>query len=462
MYAADGDCQLFERQLAGRHVRPLVPIELELYYPGQVVAPYPWRRLARVSRREVALWRALTRRTMARRQPALGRWSAAPLEGLTAGIDVQVQTSWLGEPTRLIREVGTWGAVVLSLTRGPECSAYLAVPNALTRALSARLPTRGLYGTLDSDGLAELPAPRPMTMIERGIAAMVAAALLDDYGLCDVAVKVSDQTGMELAKMLGSEPAESSWPVVLPVQIDVDEAVYIAHLLVPAHSWTDASLLPITAIRPMPELFAERGAWLARAPVSAAVAYDPARLPAAELRTLQPGDVIAFAPTPVTGALRVFVGHLPVTIDRLRSRIRVLGGYRRSEPMGELTVETASELLGDDAEVSISCIVGQLSLSVRQVLELQPGQVLPFGVPVGGQVTLACGGRAVARGQLVDIEGEIGVRVLAVYETTESDGESDGECAGRRPAFLDDVDDDVDVALRGRAPAEIQVHDPLE
>ena len=83
-----------------------------------------------------------------------------------------------------------------------------------------------------------------------------------------------------------------------------------------------------------------------------------------------------------------------------------------------------SELLFDDASVVISCVVGRISLSVREVLALQPGQVLPLAIPVGSHVDIVCGEQPLARGQLVDIEGELGVQVLSVYEPGEPRADS--------------------------------------
>jgi len=38
--------------------------------------------------------------------------------------------------------------------------------------------------------------------------------------------------------------------------------------------------------------------------------------------------------------------------------------------------------------------------------------VIPVGRPLHGPVDLTVGGRVVARGELVDVDGELGVRVL--------------------------------------------------
>lgn len=83
-----------------------------------------------------------------------------------------------------------------------------------------------------------------------------------------------------------------------------------------------------------------------------------------------------------------------------------------------------SELLFDDAEVAIACVMGRITLRVRELLELQPGQVLDLATPVGSDIEIVCGTHPVARGELVDIEGALGVRVLSICEPPASPPDS--------------------------------------
>ena len=53
-------------------------------------------------------------------------------------------------------------------------------------------------------------------------------------------------------------------------------------------------------------------------------------------------------------------------------------------------------------------------MSVGQLQALAPGTVIPLERPVSAEVTLTVGGRELAHGVLVDVEGEIGVQVLKV------------------------------------------------
>ena len=70
----------------------------------------------------------------------------------------------------------------------------------------------------------------------------------------------------------------------------------------------------------------------------------------------------------------------------------------------------------DGVPVEVVCELGRVTMTGREVLELRPGAVIPVGRPLAGPVDLTVGGRVVARGELVDVEGEIGVRITQICE----------------------------------------------
>jgi len=67
-----------------------------------------------------------------------------------------------------------------------------------------------------------------------------------------------------------------------------------------------------------------------------------------------------------------------------------------------------------DAPIEIVVELGRCSLSLGELSALRPGEVVLSGQRVGGTVTLRAGDRAVASGELVDVEGEVGVRLTDV------------------------------------------------
>jgi flagellar motor switch/type III secretory pathway protein FliN len=90
---------------------------------------------------------------------------------------------------------------------------------------------------------------------------------------------------------------------------------------------------------------------------------------------------------------------------------------------GDMTDEGGGSALVDaigDVPVVVRVEVGEAVMSAREWATLGPGDVVGLARRVGEQVVLRIGGVAVARGELVDIEGEVGVRVVArlAEETT--------------------------------------------
>ena len=73
------------------------------------------------------------------------------------------------------------------------------------------------------------------------------------------------------------------------------------------------------------------------------------------------------------------------------------------------------ESLGDDVTVELAVSAGTVSLSARAVLELAPGRVLALGRPAAGQVELVLGRQVIGKGELIEVDGELAVRVLALH-----------------------------------------------
>ncbi len=64
-----------------------------------------------------------------------------------------------------------------------------------------------------------------------------------------------------------------------------------------------------------------------------------------------------------------------------------------------------------EAPVVVRVELGSVSLSAAEVTSLRPGDVLETGRKLAEPVVLRVAGKAIARGDLVDVEGELGVRI---------------------------------------------------
>jgi type III secretion protein Q len=81
---------------------------------------------------------------------------------------------------------------------------------------------------------------------------------------------------------------------------------------------------------------------------------------------------------------------------------------------GDMTEENGGDTLTDavlEAPVVVRVELGAVSMPASDWAKLRPGDVIETGTRVAEPVTLRIAGQAVARGELVDIDGELGVRI---------------------------------------------------
>jgi type III secretion system YscQ/HrcQ family protein len=140
------------------------------------------------------------------------------------------------------------------------------------------------------------------------------------------------------------------------------------------------------------------------------------RLRAGDLNLLAKGDVVLAPPT----ALR----HL--TVGR---RFRFAADFQKGKLVadgksmagaagaGAAPIPDDAALAAlDEAEVELRAEVGRLNVTLNELRRLSVGEVVEFATPVESPATLVAGGRAVAVGDLVDVGGRVGVRVIALAQ----------------------------------------------
>ena len=120
--------------------------------------------------------------------------------------------------------------------------------------------------------------------------------------------------------------------------------------------------------------------------------------------------------TAVATSMRVIaLGDHPVTVNGAEvgaGEISVVDDIVLEVPGSETAASESQEALLRDLPVELTAEVGRLRMTARELVELSPGAVLPLGRPLAGPVELVVGGKVVAIGELVDIEGELGVRLV--------------------------------------------------
>lgn len=82
----------------------------------------------------------------------------------------------------------------------------------------------------------------------------------------------------------------------------------------------------------------------------------------------------------------------------------------------DASTTTTLEVL-EDAPVVVRVELGTVEMKAREWAELAPGDVIALGRRVGDPAILRVGGVELARGELVQVDGEYGVRIVARTRT---------------------------------------------
>jgi len=168
-----------------------------------------------------------------------------------------------------------------------------------------------------------------------------------------------------------------------------------------------------------------RAVWRARAgriPVPAHVELAATLVPAAALARVALGDAVVFdgtrraafaADAPWSARLRVGSHAANVTIEPAGT-LSIAGGFsplqQQEGTMSASDSNTDTTTVLAAATIEVVAEIGRIALRGDEVLGLVPGAVLAVGNGRTG-VSLRVGGEIWADGEIVDIDGELGVRV---------------------------------------------------
>jgi type III secretion protein Q len=158
-------------------------------------------------------------------------------------------------------------------------------------------------------------------------------------------------------------------------------------------------------------------------------------LPTSAVRALDADDAVAGPASDLAVELSVRGGSAPldpdaldalepgdvVLLDVLAKRLRAVapGGlsFAGTEDDDNLTIE---EVLMPDAAsewpITLEVELARVPITLRELARLEPGAILPLPVDRRGLVVLKVGDRTLGRGQLVDVDGGVGVRIDSLSE----------------------------------------------
>ncbi len=398
--------------------------------------PFPWRLLDATSRARSGQVRQMGRATLAVVDVAAAR---AKLEALT-GERISLRLRSL-EPERL----GAAGqatqlhvAVVFALAAHDASDAPAATISVDAEpALAARL-IAAVLGRAAPFGGQRPVVPAPSRVPEAEVAQAFAALLVAAARAGAPAPLTVLATGT-VRSLVGT--GHSLGPQLAAVYIvTVGDDVFLARLVMPrAHLERAAS----------PVFDRARLAALGETPLTVPVIAAVSTIAPSELAALAVGDAwmpgswtttFASAASRITGrvllaaasseqgacaeltadgqlVLRGNVEPTPWTVPGTAPTPGAAAAPDRSES-DEMNDEAPAALLDSlaDAPVVIRVEIGIAELRAREWAELSPGDVVGLGRRVAEPVILRVAGREVARGELVDLDGEVGVRILSRLE----------------------------------------------
>jgi type III secretion system YscQ/HrcQ family protein len=219
-----------------------------------------------------------------------------------------------------------------------------------------------------------------LTPVENAALELLALAALDGAG--GVAA-VEERLAPRLAR---AAPEPTS-----PLAIEL-------HVLAGSASGRARLLLPPAAVRALSSGASPSGAG-ASMPIPASVRGGSATVGAEDLAALACGDVLVLD-GPAEPVALVFPGGLCAK-GRLED-----GSFHVEET---IMTERLAQL-----PLTLEVELARVDVPLGDLARLEPGAALPLGIDRRGLVTLRAGERAIARGELVDVDGAVGVRILSL------------------------------------------------
>jgi type III secretion system YscQ/HrcQ family protein len=260
----------------------------------------------------------------------------------------------------------------------------------------------------------------PLDDLSRGALAYVVARVLTALG--------RDWTLRNIAELSQLEAAAVEDCVVYPIGLQLGSVTLQARVYIPER----------IALANVPERVAIRSLHAMRVTLSAR--GGRAWLPLSTLPELAQGDVIVLDDTAlIRGQGEHWRGEVSAGLFGSRSHLRCVleeqglrvEGYAQTQikelsmttgqvqKAGDTTTQTSvsdADHVATDAPIELQVEIARFSLSLGELQRLQPGDVLITGRRIGERVSVQVGGQAFAQGELVDVEGEIGVRLLSFSE----------------------------------------------
>lgn len=195
--------------------------------------------------------------------------------------------------------------------------------------------------------------------------------------------------------------------LAVQLELGLGETNALARLLVPA-SWLQARFdaLPVEA----PPAARDE---VLTATLPATCIIGSALLPHSDAANLAIGDVLFVGVTQEAHGL-VGPGRVLTPSFELRGAFTE-AGFTLTRALERPTQENPmSQQVDPSVPVEVEVELTRLRLPLHQLGTVRPGSVIPLHINAAQQVVVRIGDRAVAKAELVEIEGEIGARIVAM------------------------------------------------
>ena len=355
---------------------------------ASLATAFPWRSLDSIGRDDIALLAKLRRAVTRIADPAS---SEAALRDLLGACDLSIQLRRITSSPPRIDDAGV-GILVAPGERANQRHAFAII---LEQALAVALAGRGL----------RRPAPKVTDGTSRGSlslaggvgAILIAAARRRAVG----PLRVLDAGGAHA--ILGAVVSNDPTPIGATFTVLLDHDAYLAHVFAPR-----SAIAPL----PDPEMDARSLAALGAIPLEVPLIGGSFAMTAGELASLSPGDALVPIDTKHL-ELVGFGSDLAFRVDvAADGRLVLLDGPQALSEEETVDKNALAQSLGE-TPIVVRVEVGSAQMTAREWSLVGSGDVIALGKRIGENVVLRVAGVEVARGELVDVEGEVGVRIVA-------------------------------------------------
>lgn len=390
--------------------------EIEIAGGQGIVAPYPadgWPKLSATEAQVHSLMASWWSQSSVEQ-------GVAALQGLL-GVPIEVRAR-KGSLTSFDRGALCPMGPTILLERNGDSTQRMGIE--LEAALTWALIDRALGG----EGEVARTTPSPLLdEVSRGILLYVAARALD--GTAWVAVDICT-TSEALVAFLRHTPS-NGWPF----ELRFGESLFAFKGWLPRRIPSARALLASENYARFPDI--------THIELRFALTVARARLTRKELRGLRVGDVVIVDEASWRRGARSFRAQLKARgAKRWRSWCTAVSDaleevrqltleefhldpapsptigsaiFGRAHARNAMATNESSDTLLDafgDAPIDLSVEIAELRMPLEEVAALRVGSVIRTGKAIDDRVSLCVGERAIAEGELVDIDGEVGVRVL--------------------------------------------------